>query len=479
VRAQLDHPVIDCDGHCLELRPVLLDYVEQLGGTALMERFRGPNEVNNHYRSPLWTTAPEQRMDGWQRKPSFWGFPAENTLDRATAMLPGLLAERLDELGIDFALLYPTEGLRITDIEDPELRQVGCAAYNTYAAELYRPYADRITPVAVIPMFTPEEAVAEMEHAVPELGLKAAMFSGSQGVFRRIPKHEREHPDAAHLLTRPDYFGIDSAYDYDPVWAKAQELGIAVTFHAGQTGWASRQSVTSAMFNHIGTVAAGEEPLCKALLLGGVTRRFPKLNFGFLEGGVAWACALYSDALAHWETRNIGAIGRLDPAKIDDALLMELVEQYGSEHIRRRATDIREIVLADKHIPRPWSIDDFEPMAIETAEQFRDLFVPRFWFGCEADDPKNAWAFDTRANPFGVKLQAVLGSDIGHWDVPDMNHVVAEAWESVERGLLNADDFRDMTFTNAVRLHGGMNPDFFTGTRVEAEAAAVLAATGR
>src|SRR5687767_3341104 len=146
IRAQLGHPIIDTDGHCLELRPLLLDYVEQIGGRDTMERFRGPNEVNNHYRSPLWTTSPDQRRDGWQRKPSFWGFPAENTLDRATAMIPGLLYERLDELGIDFTLLYPTEGLRITDIEDAELRQVGCRAYNTYARDMYRAYSDRITP---------------------------------------------------------------------------------------------------------------------------------------------------------------------------------------------------------------------------------------------------------------------------------------------------------------------------------------------
>jgi hypothetical protein len=32
----------------------------------------------------------------------------------------------------------------------------------------------------------------------------------------------------------------------------------------------------------------------------------------------------------------------------------------------------------------------------------------------------------------------------------------------------------DFTFANAVRLHGGMNPDFFTGTVVEKQAAELL-----
>ena len=55
-----------------------------------------------------------------------------------------------------------------------------------------------------------------------------------------------------------------------------------------------------------------------------------------------------------------------------------------------------------------------------------------------------------------------------------MNAVVAEAYELVERGAITEEDFRDFTFTNAVNLYGGMNPDFFKGTRVEAEAAKVL-----
>ena len=57
------------------------------------------------------------------------------------------------------------------------------------------------------------------------------------------------------------------------------------------------------------------------------------------------------------------------------------------------------------------------------AEDIRDLFVPNFYFGCEADDPINAMAFDTRKLPFGAKLNAIFSSDIGHWDVPDMTEV--------------------------------------------------------
>jgi hypothetical protein len=52
---------------------------------------------------------------------------------------------------------------------------------------------------------------------------------------------------------------------------------------------------------------------------------------------------------------------------------------------------------------------------------------------------------------------------------------VPEAYELVEHGLLDDDDFRDFMFTNAVRFWGEVNPDFFKGTVVEKQAAEVLA----
>ena len=69
----------------------------------------------------------------------------------------------------------------------------------------------------------------------------------------------------------------------------------------------------------------------------------------------------------------------------------------------------------------------------------------------------------------------VLGSDISHWDVRDMTEPIAEAHELVEHGRLGEADFRDFAFANAVRLHAGLNPDFFADTVVAEAAADVLA----
>jgi hypothetical protein len=117
---------------------------------------------------------------------------------------------------------------------------------------------------------------------------------------------------------------------------------------------------------------------------------------------------------------------------------------------------------------------ELDTLGIEKAEDLRSLFEPNFYFGCEADDPLVALAFNRKMNPFGAQLKAMFSSDIGHWDVPDMTQVLGEAYELVEKELLNDDEFRDFVFVNPAMLHAGMNPGFFSGTVVEHEVAKLL-----
>ena len=123
-------------------------------------------------------------------------------------------------------------------------------------------------------------------------------------------------------------------------------------------------------------------------------------------------------------------------------------------------------------------LDDYSRCKVSAKEDIKELFVPRFYFGCEADDPVNPWAFNRNANPLRARLNALFSSDVGHFDVTDMTEVVEEAYELVEHGLISEDDFREFTFTNAASLHTALNPDFFKGTSVEGYANAVMATTG-
>ena len=80
-------------------------------------------------------------------------------------------------MGLDFAVMYSTGGsLFAPFLRDEDVRKAACHAFNIFLADTFRDYADRMTPAAVIPMHTPEEALAELDH-VKELGLKVVMMS--------------------------------------------------------------------------------------------------------------------------------------------------------------------------------------------------------------------------------------------------------------------------------------------------------------
>ena len=151
---------------------------------------------------------------------------------------------------------------------------------------------------------------------------------------------------------------------------------------------------------------------------------------------------------------------------------MGYISEKGEPSQRARLEEIRELYQAGEAAPE--EIDDFSRVGMERVEEMLDLFVKPFFFGCEADDPMNAHAFNSKVNPLGARLRAIFSSDIGHWDVTDVGEVVEEAYELVEDKLMTEEDFQDFTFTNAAHFYGDMNPDFFKGTAVEEEAGRVL-----
>ena len=461
IRRRLDHPVIDGDGHWLEPIPVLEEFLAQAGGAAAVDAFRA------------WCLAKKDvyKLDAAERKrrrlprSNWWG-AASSAIDRATALAPGLMYERLGEFGIDFALIYPTLGLQMVHIERQDLRHWCVRAYNLMCAEMFAPFADRLRPVALIPNVTPAEALEELEFAAGR-GYKAAMMLCT--VKRPTPIDAEWQPELARRRPYIDTLGLDAEYDYDPVWARFVELKMAVTTHAGSKNWSDRVSTSSHVANHLGHFAQSNHLAARSLFMGGVTHRFPELNFAFLEGGIGWACNLYSDLVAHWKKLNRAAMHQtLRPDLLDTAEVKRLLQTYGGELINRNL----EALLRDNLDPqepyvtlaestnRNLAADEFEHVPISGPADIRRLFAEPFFFGCESDDPITAWAFDKRGP---VHLKPVFSSDISHFDVTDMTEVLEEAYELVEDGLLDEDDFREFTFENAVQLHTRLNSGLFQG----------------
>ena len=466
IRATLDHPVIDGDGHWLEPVPIFLDYLKTAGGPSVVERYLEKAKESGWYQK-----TPQERMDGRMKRPTWWGEPA-NTLDRATAMIPRLFNERLQEMGTDFALVYTSLGLFHVGNPDDELRQCISRAVNLMNSEVFAPYAKTMSPAAVVPMHTPDEAIAEAEFAVKELGMKAIMIANH--VRRPIASLAKGAADPSKVPQYVDPLGLDSAHDYDPFWRKCVELKVAVTAHSGSMGWGHRTSVNNFTYNHIGHFGTASHAFVKALVLGGVTKRFPTLNFAFLEGGVGWACNLLTDMIDHWSKRNGKAMEEnVRPTNLDTARLKALFSEYGGESYQGKMDELMNCIsLVDPFksleelTTREYSenLDDFSEADISSPADLRRQFKERFFFGCEADDIMTPMAFAKHGKH---RLNPVYSSDVGHFDVTDMSEVLEEAHELVDDGLIDRDDFREFTFTNSARLHCDMNPDFFKGTVVE------------
>src|SRR4030095_2083360 len=104
----VNYPIIDADGHVLEKDRELHDY---LGGRySQAPRF----ETYSYFPS----------LDGWNRGPAVPGKDPETPAPR--------WLQFLDELGVHTTVLYPTGGLGLGLVQNPEWACVLARAYNSW-----------------------------------------------------------------------------------------------------------------------------------------------------------------------------------------------------------------------------------------------------------------------------------------------------------------------------------------------------------
>ena len=449
VRAKLSHPTIDCDGHMVEHLGLLAQFLnEQEPGLA--ERYRAYSQ-----RVPL---RGEGSLEGdfkWRYQQTPWWGHAAVTLDRATAYAPGLMYKRMDELGLDVMLLYPSLALSMMMIPDAAMRIPVVTAVNRMLAEIWAPYSDRIIPAAAIPMYDVAETV---EHLRTSAAMGHKIVAIPANVARPIPGVHALAPGAYPSASWPDHYGLDTQ-DYGPVWAEAQRLKLAVSSH-GNTSCryvhSGRRSPTNFMFNHIGSHSYQQGELTRSLFMSGVTRRFPAMRIAALECGVSWAVQMVMDLVERWEKRGGDHIQQYDPARVDWPLFTSLLREHGGPRFAN--VELVEDPMSHKGAPPH---DDFGEVPCQSAEQLIKDFADHFYFGCNSDDRGTSWAF---RNPGGFVLKAMFASDVAHWDVPNMANCVAESYEFITRDELNEDEYRKLMFDHVAEYLRAANPDFFAGT---------------
>jgi predicted TIM-barrel fold metal-dependent hydrolase len=176
--------------------------------------------------------------------------------------------ELLDQENLAKAVLYPTLGiLWEAEVEDVELSQAYCRAYNRWIADFCRPYSDRLIPIAHLSLGDPLAAAAELERAVKD---------GCRGAFVApftITHRPHGHPD------------------HDPVFAMAEKLDVPFAIHPTF----EPKGLNRARFHGmermplLGVIASQilQQPLSTFFQFG-VFDKFPKLRVVILESGSSW-----------------------------------------------------------------------------------------------------------------------------------------------------------------------------------------------
>src|SRR2546428_1180688 len=223
IRKGLTHPVIDSDGHWVEYTPVFAEQIRKVTGDLgangfLQSQRRGSDSLS---------MTPGQRAERGVAMEGFWGLQSTNTRDRATAMMPRMLYDRLDELGIDFGIVYPTAGLGLPRIADDATRRAVIRGFNVVTHEYFKDLGNKLTPAAVIPAHTPDEAIEELTFVTKQLGAKVCMFGS--GVRPPMPLAKGAPPHLAPYAPSFGQLGLDSEYDLNPVLQKVRQLGVAPT----------------------------------------------------------------------------------------------------------------------------------------------------------------------------------------------------------------------------------------------------------
>lgn len=318
--ATLDFPVIDADGHVQELN---IDWAARIAPAV---RDRAPAVIADQHGFPR--LLAEGQL--WPKPGGRGTGQAGGARSRKPAETTGMwdpvrrLAD-MDLEGIDTAVLFGTSVfLSLPFFQDAELAAATARVYNDWLAEYCAADRRRLKGIALCPIQDPAATVAELRHAVEDLGFVgvAAPAQNSSG---------RNLDDPA----------------YDPFYAEAARLGVPVCIHVG----AGRPAAAAERFSNpymVHVVTHAFEVMIGALCIvaGGVLERHPRLKVAFLEAGAGWIPYWlerldehyeYMQPAVPWLTREPGEHLRGEQCwysfEPDEKTLPYVLEFVGQDHI--------------------------------------------------------------------------------------------------------------------------------------------------
>ena len=343
----LDCLVFDADNHLYETEDAftrhlpdrykgLIDYVEVRGRKKIVVR----GTISDYIPNPTFDVvarpgAQEQYFrEGNPEGKSYREIIGEPMKAIPAFREPGPRLEKMDELGVDKSLMFPTlaslleERLR----DDPEGTHVVIHSLNQWIHEEWTfNYEDRIFTTPVITLAIVEKAIEELEWVL-ERGAKTVLI-------RPAPA--------------PGYRGSRSiAYpEFDPFWSRVVDAGILVSMHASDSGyaryqsdWTGPQEMLPFRLDPFRLLTVKERPISDtmgAFCCHGLLSRFPELRIASVENGGSWVPSfiehltdVYRKMPHAFDEDPVEAFKRniyISPFHEDD--IGHLVELVGVDHI--------------------------------------------------------------------------------------------------------------------------------------------------
>jgi len=266
------HPIIDADGHIVEPEETWTRFLDPRFLDAVPRPVRDGNG--------FFFRAGEVESFQMQARPESLAAPRESgqrsggMIARAGAADPANRIEDMDLEGFKRAVLYPTYGLMVQGVRDPEAANALCRAINEWIADYCHHDSKRLLGVGVLPQTDPKAALNEARHCIENLGMI--------GVWRRP-----ERIPGTPALHDPGY---------EPLWSYLEESGRPLALHPGLNGIVPCDELRHRYDDNYGAMHAVHFPMEQIMGLTdmicfGVLDRHPRLRVAFLETGATWALA--------------------------------------------------------------------------------------------------------------------------------------------------------------------------------------------
>jgi predicted TIM-barrel fold metal-dependent hydrolase len=214
---------------------------------------------------------------------------------RVGGWMPRQRLSDMDRDGIDKGVIFGGGPLQTGDLD---LYMDSFDAFNRWQSDFCADTDGRLFGAAFLPMVDVQHTIGMMRAARKRGDVAVNLPAFPQSIDKFNKK------DSIWQAMTGDVTGNRQYRDpeFDPLWAAAVELDLAVTFHLG-----ARVSRFKDKTNFLPDVVMGKPAMLEIpaiMIYGGVFDRFPKLRIGLIEAGVGWIpwAANYMDRT--WEMQR-------------------------------------------------------------------------------------------------------------------------------------------------------------------------------